>query len=201
MRFVLASVVTAIVIVLGPVFVAAAPPQPSLGTALVDGQYGEWDLANDFFANMYRAGDSTKAAESKLYLRYDCATGTAYALVLCEPGVVGCVDSSEADAWIAIDLHNRKVVNRNSVNDGIPPDFAWVGRGFDGNPQHAQGYEASFYATSAAYMIFVHIDVWDEELQTSALVGHPKAGAQLLIPCVPNAIEPTTFGAIKALYR
>jgi len=49
----------------------AAPPQPTYGVANVDGNIGEWDLANDFFANMYRAGKTDKEIESKLYLRYD----------------------------------------------------------------------------------------------------------------------------------
>lgn len=179
-----------------------APPILALGTAVVDGHYGEWHLANDFFAYMYRGGDSTKVAESRLYLRYDCATGVAYALVLCEPGVIGYVDPAEdGDAWIAIDTHTKKVVNMDSGNDGVPPDFAWIGLGFDGNPQHALGYEASFYATRLTNVIFVHIDVWDEELQTSALVGHPGLGAEVVIQCVPNATQGASFGAIKALYR
>jgi len=181
---------------------AAASPIPTIDAAVVDGRYGEWDLASDFFAYMYRAGDSAKVAESRLYLRFDCVTGIAYALVLCEPGVIGYADpTQESDAWIALDVHSEKVVSIFSGNDGIPPDFAWVGRGYDGDLNHALGYEASFYASSLTHMIFVHIDVWDEELQTSALVGHPQVGAELLLPCVSNALRGTSFGAIKALYR
>jgi hypothetical protein len=51
---------------------AANPPEPTYDTATVDGNESEWSLANDFFADMYRAGDPTKKVESKLYLRYGC---------------------------------------------------------------------------------------------------------------------------------
>src|SRR4030042_1777453 len=84
-----------------PTTARAVAPMPTVGTAVIDGNYSEWDLANDFFSYMYRAGDSTKVAESRLYLRYDCATRIAYALVLCQPGVIGYVESpDEVDAWI-----------------------------------------------------------------------------------------------------
>ena len=83
----------------------AASPIPASGAALVDGQYGEWALARDFFAYMYRAGDSTKVAESKLYLRYDCANGVAYALVLCEPGVISLYRPARRERRLDSDRH------------------------------------------------------------------------------------------------
>jgi hypothetical protein len=193
LRLTLTLVVPAMLILLMPVFAAARPPQPTFGTAVVDGQYGEWNLVNDFFANMYRAGDSTKVLESKLYLRYNCATNTVYALVLAESGVIGYTDSLSTDAWIAIDQHNTKVVNQNAGNDGIPPDFAWIARGFDGDPRHVLGYEASF--------TLLPLEIWDATTQTSATIGHPKSGPPLEIPSLPSAVEPATFGAIKSLYR
>jgi hypothetical protein len=202
MRYSVLLFVAAVVVGLGSSVATATPPIPTLGTAVVDGQYGEWDLTNDFFANMYRTGDSTKALESKLYLRYDCETATQYVLVLCEPGIPGYIDSTATTSWIAIDNHNAKFVNEMSGDDGVPPDFAWVGRGYDGNPQHMQGFEASFYLMAGTCMIFASMDVWDDDFQqTSCLVGHPWTGAELVIPCAPTATEATSFGAIKALYR
>src|SRR5262249_53948116 len=56
----------------------AVPPAPTYGTANVDGNTGEWDLVNDFFSLMYRAGDPSKPVESRAYLRYDCSTQTMY---------------------------------------------------------------------------------------------------------------------------
>jgi hypothetical protein len=168
---------------------------------VVDGQYGEWNLTDDFFANMYRAGYPSKQLESMFYLRYDCRTNTLYALVLVVPGGVGYIDSGATTAWISIGSQSTKTVNQISDNDGSPPDFAWIGRGFDGNPQHVKGYEASFHIGSGTYIIIAHIDVWDATSQTSATMGSPGSGPDLVIPESPSAVEPTSFGAIKALYR
>jgi hypothetical protein len=190
-----------------PVVAAAAPPIPAFGTAVVDGQYAEWDLTADFFANMYMGGKINKPIESKLYLRYDCQPMTMYALVLCEPGVVGYIfyDSTSVDtsnAWIKIVGETGNVVDEYDGNDGIPPDFAYVGQGYDGDPLHIQGYEASFPIEPATYNIIAHIEVWyADSLATSATGGFPHTGPELQIECTPTGVEPTTFGAIKALYR
>jgi hypothetical protein len=191
-------------VVVLPLTVLAAPPYPSLGTAVVNGLYNEWSLSNDFFSNMYRAGDATKPLESTLYLRYNCVTNTLYALVLCTPGVPGYIDSTATTAWIAIDAQNNKVVNELAGNDGVPPDFEWIGRGYDGNYWHAQGYEASFHLVPGAYEIIAHINVWDGvpvAVQTSATPGFPKEGPDLIILDAPSAAETMSWGAIKALYR
>ena len=180
---------------------AATTVAPSRGTAVVDGQYAEWNLARDFFTDMYRAGDPTKAVESKCYLRYDCATNTMYVLVLVEPGVVGSIEPEDATSWVALDDNSDKVVNEDANRDGIPPDFAWIGRAYDGDPMHVRGYEASFILLPGTYVLLVHMNVWDEESQTSATMGSPKAGIPVEIPSLPSAVEPATLGGIKALYR
>ena len=108
---------------------SATPPQPTYGTANVDGNYAEWDLVNDFFSLMYRAGNPTKPVESKAYLRYDCSAGVMYVLVLMEPTSVGYIDPAAQTAWVAINAQNNKVVTENSGDDGIAPDFQWIGQG------------------------------------------------------------------------
>lgn len=178
----------------------ATPPQPSYGVAVVDGNPGEWNLNVDFFANMYRAGDPEKPLESKLYLRYDCLTYTVYALVLVESGVAGTIDTTATTAWIAIDDHNHKAVNEVSGNDGVPPDFAWVGQGYDGDPLHVMGYEASFPLEPGMYLIIAHLWVTDGGAQTSATIGFPKTGPPLVLNCETPA-EPATWSHVKALYR
>jgi hypothetical protein len=133
---------------------AASPPEPTYGTAVVGGGYDEWDLNADFFANMYEAGQSDKDLMSKLYLRYDCATETVYALVLAkEEGFTP--DQTADNAWIRItELGNAPVVDGNSGNDGTPPDFAWTYDGAD-----LVGYEASFSLAPGTYEIEAHINV------------------------------------------
>ncbi len=166
----------------------ATPPQPTYGTANVDGNSGEWNLVNDFFTLMYRAGNPNKPVESKAYLRYDCSTGTMYVLVLMEPTSIGYIDPLAQTAWVAINAQNNKVVTENSGDDGIPPDFQWIGQGYDGDPQHVRGYEASFSIAAGSYNIIFHIDVIDPSgAQTSASPGFPGTGPALTIECPATA--------------
>ncbi len=184
--------------------VAAAPPTVALGYAVVDGFYStDWDLATDFFADMYRAGDPSKQLESKLYLKYDCLSATMYVLVLDEPGVIGYIVADSATSWIAINSHTHKVVNEFAGFDGVPPDFAWIDKGFDGDPLHVHGYEASFPLVSgAAYTLFGHTEVWDAAGQTSATLGFPHEGVPLVVPaCTVTGTRSATWGAVKSLYR
>jgi hypothetical protein len=175
----------------------AAPPNPSIGTAVVDGNPSEWNLTADFFADMYRAGDDGKVVESKLYLRYNPPTQTLYVLVLTEAGVPGLKLAD--DAWVAIDGISNKVVNGNSGNDGTPPDFAWV------NPSNGNvdGFEASFSLAIGEYELIVHIQVYDDgEAQTSKTV---RPFIDLFV--IPETIIATTLiatlgaGGVFYLYK
>ena len=73
--------------VLAPRWAQGAPPLPCHGTAIVNGDPGEWILAIDYFSAMYRAGKITKPVESRAHLRYECTSHTLFVLVLTEPGV------------------------------------------------------------------------------------------------------------------
>jgi hypothetical protein len=199
--YVSVAVATGLMVLLIPVLAMSTITQPPRGTAVVDGQYAEWNLTRDFFTGMYRAGDTGKTLESKCFLRYDCLTNTMYVLVLVEPGAIGCIEPQDATSWVAVDDNSAKAVNEHANQDGIPPDFAWIGRAYDDNPLHVRGYEASFIMLPGAYMLLVHMNVWDEEMQTSATIGSPKVGIPIEIPSLPSAAEPTTLGRIKALYR
>jgi hypothetical protein len=164
----------------------ATPPAPSYGIAVVDGAYAEWNLGADFFADMHEAGNPTHPLKSKAYLRYDCRTNTLYVLVLMQPGVIGYHNSTNpsATSWVAIDSHNRKRVNENSGNDGVPPDFAWVDLAYDGDPNHDNGYEASFILTPGNYVIIIHTAFWNGTAGgTSATIGAPSSGPALVIDC------------------
>lgn len=189
---------TAALLVLATIPAFADKTVPTLySAATVDGNIGEWNLAQDFFANMYRAGDPSKKLEAKAYARYDCLEEVMYILVLTEPGVPLLVDG---DAWIAIGSINNKVVNDNSGDDGTAPDFAFVGINFDGDPNHAQGYEASFPIAPGTYELIIHGNVFDDGLgQTAGTTGFPGDGIELNTVCTPTATENTTWGAVKSL--
>jgi hypothetical protein len=179
----------------------AAPPTPTYGTANMDGNSGEWNLVQDFFSLMYRAGNPTKPVESRAYLRYNCTTQTMYVLVLMEPNSIGYIDPNAQTAWVAINAQNNKVVTENSGDDGIPPDFQWIGQGYDGNPQHVRGYEASFPLAPGSYNIIFHVDVIDPSgAQTSASPGFPGTGPALTIDCTTGA-NGTSWGSLKLIYR
>jgi hypothetical protein len=179
----------------------AAPPNPTYGTANVDGNSGEWNLVQDFFSLMYRAGNPSKPVESKAYLRYDCSTQTMYVLVLMEPNSIGYIDPNSQTAWVAINAQNNKVVTENSGDDGIPPDFEWIGQGYDGDPQHVRGYEASFSIAPGNYNIIFHVDVIDPSgAQTSASPGFPGTGPALTIDCTTGS-QKASWGSLKLIYR
>jgi len=180
----------------------AAPPQATYATASVDGISGEWDLVGDFFSLMYRAGKTNKPVESRAYLRYDCTDGVMYVLVLMEPTSVGYIDPLAQTAWIAINDQNNKMVTENAGDDGIAADFQWIGQGYDGNPQHVRGYEASFAIGQGSYTIIFHVDVVDVNGgQTSASPGFPGTGPALTIECPTVKTDNETWGRLKSLYR
>ena len=134
--------------------------------AVVDGDPAEWNLTNDFVAEMYRAWDASKPVEAKLYMRYDVATSTAYVLVLATDG--GARPRLAGAAWVAEGSVSNKVVTDGSGNDGILPDFSWVGIGYDGDPGHVRGYEAAFALTPGGHRIAAHLQVFD--------AGAPQTG-------------------------
>jgi len=194
----LAVVLSVLALAVVPPSMAASPPEPTYGTANVDGLTNEWVLVSDFFANMHRAGKEDKPIESKLYLRYDCVTGTMYVLVLTEPGIPAIVNNNTA--WVAIDNQNNKVVLGISGDDGFPPDFAWVAIAYDGDATHARGYEASFNILPGTYEIITHVNVFDAaNQQTSATIGFPGNGPDLRIVCGVVPVKQTTWSQIKGV--
>ncbi|MBN2005123.1 MAG: hypothetical protein JXA21_17320, partial [Anaerolineae bacterium] len=166
---------------------AVLPPSGvTCGVADVDGDPGEWDLENDFYANMYRAGNPSKPIESKLYLRYDADTETLYVMVLAVPGVMLLVEPD--DAFVKLG-NTVKLVDGNSGDDGVPPDFAWIG--LDGD--QALGWEASMPLAIGTYTnLNVHTQVFDDgEAQTSAVEGR-AIGLEILCEPTPGSTPDPT---------
>jgi hypothetical protein len=120
-----------------------------------------------------------------------------YVLIKAEPGVP-CLISG--DPWVAIDRQNNKVVIGTSGDDGIPPDFQWMSPAYDGDPNHALGYEASFPLLPGTYEIIAHVNVFSAGGgQTSATLGFPGNGPQLVVHCLPVLpVEPSTWSEIKS---
>jgi len=179
---------------------AASPPQPTYGTATVDGATGDWALpAGDFFANMHRAGDLDKPVESKLYLRYDCADEILYALVLGELDVPILVEVD--DVFVKID--GMKEVDGGAGGPPLP-EIAFilpytgvvpVNPAPPGGTTLADGWEASLSLAPGSYLtgpanvsdgLQVHNNVFvDGESQTSSTTrGNPnEPEIALVIQC------------------
>ncbi|MBN2088428.1 PKD domain-containing protein [candidate division KSB1 bacterium] len=135
----------AIMILFAGMTFAATPKQPTYGTANVDGNFNEWDLTADHFANMYESGLPNKAHLSDLYLRYDNNSNVLYTLVLRKNNSQP--DLSPQNAWIKIyELGNLPRVDGNSGDNGVPPDFKWIYEG-----SSLLGFEASFSLGIGAY--------------------------------------------------
>jgi hypothetical protein len=146
--------------------------EPTYNTAVVDGDYGEWDLTNDYFADMYKAASTSKPVLSKLYLRYDCSSSILYALILSEPGIQVVLDIAPAnlqDPYIKV--NGNLLVNGTYGNYGTPPDIEWIG--LSGDSHYADGWEASVPLSQGNYIdLNVHNNIWDSiEQQTSAVAN------------------------------
>jgi hypothetical protein len=143
---------------------------PTYAQATIDGNIGEWNLTDDFFASMYRAGRVGAKVEAKLYLRYDCDQALMNVLVLSAGDWPMLVESNEA--WVAIGSNAAKV---NFTQ------FAWVDQGYDGDSSHAKGWEASFAIEPGEYDLWTHVNVFDfGESQTAAT---DRNGIPLVIQC------------------
>lgn len=174
--------------------VSAAAPFVVKGTASVDGNSSEWDLTNDFFANMYKAANPNKQVLAKLYLRYDCQTQTLYALVLVEPGHTIAANVGPGEHYLKQGV--TSLVNDASGNDGTPPDFAWINKR-DGSlgVAIADGWEVSTPLAIGNYNDFnAHTDVdWTGSAWDTAAVENRSI--QINIVCAPSAVTLSSFGA------
>lgn len=177
---------------------AAAPPAPTYGSAVVDGVIDEWTLTEDFFAVMHRGGKLEFPHAANLYLRYDCVAQTMYALVFTVNDGSGNPIPARADApgiaALALNNSGGTVVTGNSGNNGVPPDFAWVGVGFDGNPNHARGFEASFAMPPGSYQIFATMGVVLDGIDRVAnTLGYPTSAPALVVSCYDLGDLPDSY--------
>jgi len=203
------SVLATLLLLISVTLVSGAAPNPTYGSATVDGNSGEWDLTNDWFADMYLAGkpgDPPDPARvyAKLYLRYDCGTDATgdeilYALVLAQ-------GTHTIDADAGLDEHYIKLANSTmlvSDQDSPPPDppgFAWVSP--VGDPAvTAAGWEASAYLLPGFYSaqntpsdcLNVHSQI--DPGQTSAVQDRC---IDLYTMCQPSAVSIASFTATPA---
>jgi hypothetical protein len=194
----------------GIMTVPARAEHPSYGTGItVDGNPADWNLADDYFADLVPDGRPGGAVLARLYLRYDCAAKVLSALVLdveADGEMVG-VDPDKAwlrlhDAGLAGDL----LVDGNGAGATAFRSFQWVSTlpgdpaapviGFEASAQLDEGSYASFEAgldidgTSAstgfsgfdALALDQLADGWNDPLTAKVRVHYPYAGGPALFP-------------------
>ena len=149
--------------------VAANPPEPSYiesgdsPATEVDGNPSEW-AADDFFANLHKAGKVDKEVLATISLRYDCATEILFASVV--PTGTLKINTSPIDNFIKLGDSIKLVDGNDRPPDGNQPDFEWVNK----VDSSADGWEASVLLVPGYYSNFnVH-----------ALIGEAADTAQVL---------------------
>ncbi|MBN1466976.1 T9SS type A sorting domain-containing protein [candidate division KSB1 bacterium] len=201
--------------------------QPNYGSGItVDGDYADWDLAADFYSNMYRAANANKDVLSYLYVRYDCDSETMYVTVL----AAYVVDPLKPVYPVIVDVTggNEIWVKLPEAMEETDPDYPRiVHAGYEGasgdktfayfNKQQyttddglltfwvADGWEASFPLDPYNYSEFQvssHNNVWDEEVyQEDYISGSQTSGINDLsvcIECQPVGINLKSFEAYAA---
>ena len=173
---------------LGPTTTLAAAPDVREVTPAgitIDGSSGDWDEpAADFLANMFEAGKPEKDILSRLYGRYDCSTETFYVFVRT---VVGWnILPSNNDNYVKLG-QTDKLVDGSSGNNGVPPDFAYIG---------ATGWEAAFHLPPGSYTgdngLNVHAQVVPENRAATSAVADRRLPVTIDCSTTPPTAPPTT---------
>ena len=162
-RRVLAGAAIALVALLGPAVAAsaAAPPQPTYGSANVNGNTWEWN-SSDVWGTLLSNNPNEPGGRTfgTVSLRYDCYSKVLYAYVKAAPGKVFRTDDP-AEAYLRLGPEG-KLVSGESGDNGYAPDFRWVGQ--SGNT--ARGWEASAKVAPGSYPLSFRVH--GKVLNTSA---------------------------------
>jgi LPXTG-motif cell wall-anchored protein len=122
---------------------AAAPPEPTYGTATVDGSAGEW-AGGDAFGTLVSEETPPRDVASAS-LRYDCETGVLYVMVMAMEGE-SFLTTDPTEVYVRLG-DGGSLVDATSGNDGSAPDFAFIGESGD----TATGFEASAPVAEGSY--------------------------------------------------
>ncbi|XOF34201.1 MAG: hypothetical protein ACL93V_02580 [Candidatus Electrothrix sp. YB6] len=169
-------------------------------TAVIDGSFDEWDLANDISFPMHEAGQLSKTHFSNAYLRYDCNSKTMSVLVLDKdiPGSSvmndGNYPNKTADnAWVKVDGFNGNMVDGRDDNGGNPtgnpPEFSWIAP--DGVEQSTLlGWEGSFKIEPGNYSgIEIHVNMNGGDTSSTGKSGN-RIPLNIQCPVGPDPDDP-----------
>jgi hypothetical protein len=156
----------------------AAAPNPSAGSATVDGDISDWSLGDDFFADMTDGGNPDTPVRAKLYLRYDCESETLFALVLAQGDEKARQDRPD-EAYIRID-GSGKLISPNG-------DFAWV----NGDGTLADGWEGAGELGPGSYSLRAHVLIADDSEDGYTPMDPIGREVPLVIECEAPTDPPT----------
>jgi hypothetical protein len=177
----LAALTTAFIL---PSTASAAAPDVTKGSANVDGNIGEWDLATDFFAGL----DAGGPIRADAYARYDCTAQVLYVMVLARAGE-DIKTNEPGDHYVRIN-DTGKLVSDLSGDDGTAPDFHFVNQ--SGNT--ADGWEASGPLPPGSYDIRIFTKVVDEDTDGYDAI---RRDTQIGMDCPTGSGSPRTIGFWK----
>jgi hypothetical protein len=171
---------------------------PALGAGItVDGNPADWNLATDFAADMYNSGNANPnwpgyAVLSKLYLRYDCSTGTLCILVLDVAGDGRVVVPDPSDAWVklyGVGLANDLLVNGWNEGGTLAHSFAWVHETAGDPLTPVVGYEACAHLEEGVYpALEAHLVVLGPDDDFTSSTGRNEDMLSLSIQCEPGGV-------------
>ncbi len=158
----------------------AAAPNPSQGSAIVDGNIDDWSLGDDFFADMTDAGIADRPVRAKLFLRYDCDSNTLFALVLAQ-GNDKAQQTRPENAYVRIDGTGKLISGGEPANG----EFEWV----SGDGTLADGWEGGNELAPGSYSLRAHVLIDDDSTDGYAPMDPIGREVPLVIEC--QDVEPT----------
>ena len=164
----------------------AAPPEPTYGSAVVDGYTSDWNLNepnSDLFSFLEVGGEG--AAEGRLFVRYNCATNELFMLVRTVPGVQLDPNADPSSHFARVHANGPSIVDGNAAGSG---NFAYIDQNADGV---ADGWEARAVVAIGSYPEFnVGTQVLSDGAGGSGTEVTPKdAGEPLAMSC-PDTTPP-----------
>lgn len=123
--------------------ISVTNPEPTDGSATVDGSISEWTTSDEWGTIV--SNDPPKRVVATASLRYDCESMVLYVLVQASTGETF-QTTDPAEAYVRLG-QSGKLVSGLSGDDGVAPDFAWL----DLNGDTASGFEASAVVAPGEY--------------------------------------------------
>jgi len=189
-----AIVLALAVFVMATLAVSAAPTTVVQGTAVVDGNKGEWNTTiggADWYSPMCTGNDvvpCTGAEHGDVFLRYDCTAHTLFALMLADRGFP--YTPGQANNWIAVGAINHKVVSDGSpfTTNTSPPMWRDLTTSDGAEAAINKDENGTTLVNGGTYLINFHIEVAQTATSGTGFIS-------VKLPCPPSAVTVSSISA------